>query len=192
MSISIETLALAKKYADKLATAGSAEAFDKAMTQAISASKLYTDTVVKDLAGLKVLIVDSLPISNIDSHVLYLVPMATPMSENAYYEYLYVNNAWELIGSTKIDLSDYYTKKEVEQYFKDNQYVLPIASPTTLGGVKVDNKTVTIDSTGTLTVLLDEVVETSSVLENKITTTTQQVVDSNFTSITDEEISNLF
>ena len=111
MSISIETLALAKKYADKLATAGSAEAFDKAMAKAISESKLYTDTVVKDLAGLKVLIVDTLPTTNIDSHALYLVPIATPMSENAYYEYLYVNGAWELIGNTKIDLSDYYTKK---------------------------------------------------------------------------------
>ena len=192
MSISIETLALAKKYAEKIAIAGSAEAFDKAVTKAISESKLYTDAVVKDLMGLKILIVDVLPITDIDSHTLYLVPMETATSENSYYEYLYINGVWELIGNTKIDLSDYYTKKEVEQYFKDNQYVLPIASTTTLGGVKVDNKTINIDSTGTLKVLSNEVIETSTVLENKITTTAQEVVNSNFTSITDEEISNLF
>ena len=192
MSISIETLALAKKYADKVAIASSAEAFDKAVAKAVSESKLYTDTAVKDLAGLRILIVDVLPITDIDSHALYLVPMETAMSEDVYYEYLYINGAWELIGNTKIDLSDYYTKKEVEQYFKDNQYVLPIASTTTLGGVKVDNKMITIDSTGTLKVLSDEVIETSTVLENKITTTTQEVVNSNFTSISDEEILNLF
>ena len=48
------------------------------------------------------------------------------------------------------------------------------------------------EDTGTLTVLLDEVVETSTVLEDKITTTTQEVVNSSFSSISDEEISNLF
>ena len=131
------------------------------------------DTAKDSTSGLKVLIVDALPTTNIDSHALYLVPMTTPTSKNTYYEYLYVKGAWELIGG-------------------DNQYVLPIASTTTLGGVKVDNKTITVDSTGTLTVLLDEVVETSTVLEDKITTTTQEVVNSSFSSISDEEISNLF
>ena len=43
MAISIETLALARKYADAVAAAGSKEALDKAVQQAVAESKLYTD-----------------------------------------------------------------------------------------------------------------------------------------------------
>ena len=57
MAISIETLALAKKYADAVAAAGSKEALDKAIQQAIAESKLYTDDVFSHIVE----IVDSLP-----------------------------------------------------------------------------------------------------------------------------------
>ena len=30
-------------------------------------------------------------------------------------EYIYVNNAWEKIGSTAVDLSNYYTKEEIDK-----------------------------------------------------------------------------
>ena len=45
MAISIETLALARKYADAVAAAGSKEALDKAVQQAVAESKLYTDDI---------------------------------------------------------------------------------------------------------------------------------------------------
>ena len=57
MAISIETLALARKYADAVAAAGSKEALDKAIQQAIAESKLYTDDVFSHVVE----IVDSLP-----------------------------------------------------------------------------------------------------------------------------------
>ena len=57
MAISIETLALARKYADAVAAAGSKEALDKAIQQAIAESKLYTDDVFSHIVE----IVDSLP-----------------------------------------------------------------------------------------------------------------------------------
>ena len=56
MAISIETLALARKYADAVAAAGSKEALDKAIQQAIAESKLYTDDVFSHIVE----IVDSL------------------------------------------------------------------------------------------------------------------------------------
>ena len=52
---------------------------------------------------------------------------------------MFIDGRWELIGNTRIDLSDYYTNQEVQQYVADNKYVLPIASNSTLGGVKIDN-----------------------------------------------------
>ena len=35
---------------------------------------------------------------------MYLLP-----NGNAYIEYLYVDNKWESIGTTSVDLSNYYT-----------------------------------------------------------------------------------
>lgn len=61
-------------------------------------------------------IVDSLPTENISTSTIYLVPSTKPEAENIYDEYIYVNNKWEHIGSTSIDLSDYVTKT----YFNQN------------------------------------------------------------------------
>ena len=61
-------------------------------------------------------IVDSLPTENISTSTIYLVPSTKPEAENIYDEYIYVNNSWEHIGSTSIDLSDYVTKT----YFNQN------------------------------------------------------------------------
>ena len=57
MAISVETLALARKYADAVAAAGSKEALDKAIQQAIAESKHYTDDIFSHIVE----IVDSLP-----------------------------------------------------------------------------------------------------------------------------------
>lgn len=60
-------------------------------------------------------IVDSLPTENISTSTIYLVPSTKPEAENIYDEYIYVNNKWEHIGSTSIDLSDYVTKTFFDQ-----------------------------------------------------------------------------
>lgn len=53
-------------------------------------------------------IVDSLPTDNINATTIYLVPY-----ENEYEEYIYINNKWEMLGSTKVDLSDYVRKDDI-------------------------------------------------------------------------------
>ena len=50
--------------------------------------------------------------------VIYLVENSGEES-NYYDEFLYVNGTYELIGTTKTDLSDYYTKKEVDASMVD-------------------------------------------------------------------------
>lgn len=58
-------------------------------------------------------IVDALPTEDIDTHTIYFVPKEE--SENDVYdEFIYINNAWEHIGSTEIDLSGYYTSAQVD------------------------------------------------------------------------------
>ena len=59
-------------------------------------------------------IVSELPTTDIDENGTYLVPADEPNTDNIYTEYAYINNAWEIIGNPeKVDLSDYYTKTEV-------------------------------------------------------------------------------
>lgn len=180
MGISLETLALAKKYADAVAAAGSEAAIQQAIEVAVRESNIYTDKAIGELTQFQVTIVESLPIENIKTHTIYFVP-ATLNGDDGYYEYMYIDGKWELIGNTRIDLSDYYTKQEVEKYILDNRYVLPIASNSTLGGVKIDNTSIVIDENG---VISTSVENTESVAQN--------VIDRNFESISEDEINKLF
>lgn len=50
MAISVETLVLAKKYADAVAAAGSKEALEKAVQEAVTQSEKYTDTQSRVIA----------------------------------------------------------------------------------------------------------------------------------------------
>ena len=59
----------------------------------------------------KLHIVDELPTIGEDG-VMYLVKKETTSEEDLYNEYLYIDNKWNLIGNTHIDLTDYYTKLE--------------------------------------------------------------------------------
>ena len=59
-------------------------------------------------------IVESLPTTDIDPNTIYMILSGTSATENVYNEYMYVNNAWELIGTSATDLTNYYTKAEVD------------------------------------------------------------------------------
>lgn len=55
-------------------------------------------------------VVAELPTQDISTTTVYLVAVEGGSEEqNGYNEYIYVNNKWELIGNTKIDLSNYPT-----------------------------------------------------------------------------------
>lgn len=59
-------------------------------------------------------IVESLPTTDIDLNTIYMILSGTSATENVYNEFMYVNNAWELIGTSATDLTNYYTKAEVD------------------------------------------------------------------------------
>lgn len=95
-----------------------AEKADKAVIDdsISSTSKTYSSSKINSLiagvTGFSVLVVDTLPTSDIDTHTIYFVQKETSSEGDIYDEYLYVQNAWEHIGSTDVDLSQYYTKTE--------------------------------------------------------------------------------
>ena len=74
---------------------------------------LYTqsdiDTMLAQISSLKIEVVNTLPQTG-NADTIYLLRVRQ-QGNDLYQEYFWVNNAWELIGG--IDLTDYYTKTEV-------------------------------------------------------------------------------
>ena len=59
--------------------------------------------------GFKIVIVDgALPLEG-EPRTLYLVEMTPPDTDNYYEEYIWINDAWEMIGTTQVDLTNYVT-----------------------------------------------------------------------------------
>lgn len=52
-------------------------------------------------------VVDSLPATG-QENIIYLVPKSSSETGNIYDEYQWISNKWELMGDSKIDLSNYY------------------------------------------------------------------------------------
>lgn len=63
-------------------------------------------------------IVDTLPEENISTSTIYMVPKESGSENDIYIEYINVDGTpegWEFIGSSAIDLSNYYTRDQVDQ-----------------------------------------------------------------------------
>lgn len=63
-------------------------------------------------------VVDVLP-ENGSNGVMYLVRKGTRSTQDIYDEYMWIDDAWEHIGSTEVNLNDYYTKSEVDERVKE-------------------------------------------------------------------------
>ena len=99
-------------------------------------TKSEISNMISAIPKFSIQVVQSLPSSGISTTTIYLTPSGGG-SGNSYSEYIYVNSQWELIGSTAVDLSDYYTKAQV------NAMVTPVQSTTgiTINGVGLQEAT---------------------------------------------------
>ena len=68
-------------------------------------TKTEINALVSAIPKFTISVVSSLPTSNISETTVYLVKSGT--SGDLYTEYIYVNNAWEVLGSQKVDLTGY-------------------------------------------------------------------------------------
>lgn len=64
-------------------------------------------------------VVAELPTSNISTTTIYLLKTSESESGNLYTEYIYVNNAWEELGTQTLDLSGYATQTWVNAQIAD-------------------------------------------------------------------------
>ena len=77
-------------------------------------SKTEVDNLISSLSIVSFSIVSVLPQTG-QSNIIYLVPAASSETGNIYEEWLYINSAWELIGSTAVDLTGYATESWVQE-----------------------------------------------------------------------------
>ena len=95
---------------NKIGTTDISEIGDGTVTGAISTLKDLIDLLPK----FDIEVVQTLPTTDISETTIYLVPAEETGTNDLYSEYIYVNNAWELLGVQRIDLDNYYTKTEVD------------------------------------------------------------------------------
>ena len=83
-------------------------------TNAVSGKAVYdfVTAAIADITGFHAEIVTELPAVG-QKNILYLVAKSSAASGDGYDEYLYINGAWERVGSTDIDLSGYVQASEM-------------------------------------------------------------------------------
>lgn len=75
-------------------------------------TKANIDELLRNIgAGLSVKIVTVLPTEEISGTTIYLIKT----TGNNYNQYMWIDNAWANLGSTTVDLSNYYTKDKVDE-----------------------------------------------------------------------------
>lgn len=98
--------------------------------------------LIDNLANLQITVVDTLPTTG-ESNIIYLVKKAGTGTD-IHDEYVYVEGNWEKIGTTDVDLSNYYTKTQVDS-IKDtldnkiSNNTLSITNITTNGSITPEN-----------------------------------------------------
>lgn len=109
-------------------------------------TETYTRTEVNDLinniSSLTLDIVEVLPTTDISTTKIYLVETST--ASNVYMQYAYINGAWAQLGTTQVDLTNYYTKAQVDNTLEQKQDKLDLDetpmdgsdNPVKSGGVK--------------------------------------------------------
>jgi len=153
-------------------------------------TKTEVDTLIGAISTMHFEVVQSLPTTDIETNVIYLVPRTEPETSNTYDEYINLDGTttgYEKIGSTDIDLSNYVTTTDLNTALADyttttdlntllggyiaksnttglvkndgtidtNTYALASAIPgvataSTVGTVKPDGTTITVDANGTI------------------------------------------
>ena len=83
-------------------------------SNAVSGKAVYdfVTAAIADITGFHAEIVTELPAVG-QTNILYLVAKSKAASGDGYDEYLYINGAWERVGSTDIDLSGYVQASEM-------------------------------------------------------------------------------
>lgn len=121
----ISEVGLAKTY--RIAMSNSTH-FDFVVNDGMtpSLSNYYTkdqvEALISAISALSLEKVEALPTEDIDPLTIYLVHKEdSDVDNDVFDEYLYIDDAWEHIGSTSVNLANYYTKTQTDTLLADKQ-----------------------------------------------------------------------
>lgn len=96
-------------------------------------NKTQVNHLLENLDSVSMKVVLDLPAVGV-KNIIYLVRMG---EENFYNQYIYSDNEWYNIGTTQIDLDNYYTKAQANELYDEKQDKL-----TVIGSITVEDATV--------------------------------------------------
>ena len=88
----------------------------KKWQQSVSAEfvNMVVGEAIAGVSQFRLIPVEELPVEDIQTNAIYAVPSTVSKLKTARDEYVYINGDWECIGTTAMDLSNYYTKEEID------------------------------------------------------------------------------
>lgn len=107
------------------------------------------DALIAAIVTIDIQVVASLPISDISTTTIYLVPASDPELQNIYDEYINTDGTsggWELIGTTAIDLSNYVTTTDLATALAS--YVTSASLTTILGNYVLSSSLAAVATSG--------------------------------------------
>ena len=84
-------------------------------------AKKYAKKLFDSVTSFNIQIVDALPVDNIKEMTIYFMRNGRNNETDYYEEYMYINNKWEIIGSTFVNLTPYLLVSDFEKTI--NNYV---------------------------------------------------------------------
>lgn len=114
----------------------------------LALAKKYANHLFSKVDSVSIMFVDELPTNPVEK-TIYFVPRNESEFDYVYNEYMYIDGGWQQVGSTEMKLEDYYTKNELKEELTN---ILPYATKSNTGGVKIDGSTIAIDENGAISV----------------------------------------
>ena len=127
-------------------------------------------------AGFNVEVVQTLPETG-EANTIYFVPKEGSANPDVYNEYMYINSAWEKIGSTEVDLSNYYNKTEVDGLLEDKQDKLTAGNNITINGSTISANDTTYSNGNGISIIDNIISITGYGDNNSITNGTECVAN---------------
>lgn len=102
-----------------------------------NASQVTTaiNAAIAGISGISFEIVQTLPATG-DSGTIYLVPAGQSTTGDIYVEWIYLNNAWEKLGTTAVDLTGMVSYDSTnEEFSADNTVIAQYASNSDIDNI---------------------------------------------------------
>lgn len=108
-------------------------------------------------------IVETLP-ENANANVIYMVRREGGIGQDVYNEYMYINGAWEIIGDTSVDLTDYARKEDILVKSVSSDFTVTEAGQLTLNAAAAPE----INGSNISNIAISNVVGLEAALNSKV------------------------